>query len=301
VISNTSTILEMGRPAQYIGVYLVSTLILCILIYLYNTYNTYEGFSDPGINKTIWLLWLQGWDSAPWLALQCKTSWEIQNPGWTVTTLSKDNLNQYLSDTEFLHKDTITPQAKSDIIRLNLLNTHGGVWADATALCMQPLDSWVQDDIKPSSFWMYHGTGAGMDKENGPASWFIISVKNSYIIQKWTEACNSYWNGKSYTNNYFWMDSLFKTLYETDPQFNSEWNKVPYIFCEDTGQSHMFANGSWKENSPQLKELLASKPPRMIKLWHGRWNDTFPNPNSDDCKQSNGFYAITLATTPNTG
>ena len=29
------------------------------------------------------------------------------------------------------------------MIRLELLAEHGGVWADATMLCLRPLDSWI--------------------------------------------------------------------------------------------------------------------------------------------------------------
>jgi mannosyltransferase OCH1-like enzyme len=38
-------------------------------------------------------------------------------------------------------KPNMTIQAKSDMIRLHVLSTHGGVWADSTMLCLQPLDS----------------------------------------------------------------------------------------------------------------------------------------------------------------
>ena len=50
----------------------------------------------------------------------------------------------------------------------------GGVWADATMLCMQPLDNWVYEKVEPAGMWMYHGPGAGMPKEIGPEIWFIV-------------------------------------------------------------------------------------------------------------------------------
>ncbi len=60
-----------------------------------------------------------------------------------------------------------------------MLKNHGGVWADPTMLCLQPLSSWVEEAIKPAGLWMYHGTGGGMGKI-GPAIWFIISKKDSF-------------------------------------------------------------------------------------------------------------------------
>ena len=246
------------------------------------------------LNKTIWLLWLQGWDSAPWLAQQVKRSWEVQNPGWTVTLITQDNLKEYVTGIDYVYRDTISPQAKSDIIRLSLLHTHGGVWADSTLLCLQPLDSWAEDATKTSNFWMYHGTGGGMNIMEGPASWFIVSKKGSYIIQKWKAACDDYWKGRKSTDNYFWMDALFKELYTGDTEFKRQWDAVPYISCEAEGQAHMFADGTWKENTESIKQILDASPPRVVKLWDKRWTETFPVID-ERCKESNGYYAIQKA------
>ena len=280
------------RLYQYKYYLLIS---ICIVLYIYYYKKSYEGFEVKNINKTIWLLWLQGWDSAPWLAQQVKQSWEINNPGWTVALVTNDNLKTYVTDIDYVYRDTISPQAKSDIIRLALLNKYGGVWADATLLCMKPLDSWVQDAIQPSSFWMYHGTGGQMDIKHGPASWFIVSVAGSPIISKWKAGCDAYWKDRNSTGDYFWMDGIFKRLFETDQQFKNEWDRVPYISCEDKGQSHMFAEGAWKENTKEVKQLLDTNPPHVIKLWHGRWNDEFPDITSERAKQSNGYHAIQIA------
>jgi mannosyltransferase OCH1-like enzyme len=112
-------------------------------------------------------LWLQGWDKAPWHINKVKESWQKYNSEWNIELVSEDNLSKYIN---IKLPNNITPQAKSDIIRLNLLYEHGGVWADATMLCLMPLDLWLFEVIQPSSFWMYHGR----DNCTGPASWFII-------------------------------------------------------------------------------------------------------------------------------
>jgi hypothetical protein len=267
---------------------------LIILYFLWRNRLIYEGYQDTPINKTIWLLWLQGWDSAPWLAQQVKKSWELKNPGWTVALITNDNLKDYVTGIDYVYRDTISPQAKSDIIRLSLLQSHGGVWADATLLCLQPLDSWVEEAIEASNFWMYHGTGGGMDIMQGPASWFIVSKKGSYIISKWKAACDEYWKERSSTDNYFWMDALFRGLYEGDTEFKKQWDAVPYISCEAEGQAHMFAEGSWKENTESIKKIIKDSPPRVVKLWEKRWTDAFPTID-DKTKESNGYYAIQKA------
>ena len=142
---------------------LVCLIFFIIVFMAFLLFRKGEGFQNPEINKTIWLLWLQGWDKAPWLPHQIKRSWEVKNPDWNVRLITRDNLKDYVTDIDYVYQDSISPQAKSDIIRLSLLKNHGGVWADATLLCMQPLDNWVNDAIAPSNFWMYHGTGGQMD------------------------------------------------------------------------------------------------------------------------------------------
>jgi hypothetical protein len=247
------------------------------------------------LEKNIFILWLQGWDNAKWLNKQVAESWEINNPGWKVHYIDFDNLKNYVSDIDYIYDTTknITHQAKSDIIRLSLLKNHGGVWADATMLCMQPLDNWVYEAIEPAGLWMYHGDGGNM-KATGPASWFIVSKKDEYMITKWKNLCDVYWNMRNSAHIYAWMDVLFRHLFETDSVFNSLWKKVPYLYCELDGQSHTLAHHKMNRNTPHIKQLFLEKPPYALKLWKD-WNDMFPNVNNIHCQTSNGYYAIQMS------
>lgn len=248
--------------------------------------------------KNIFLLWLQGWDNAKWINKQVAESWEINNPGWRIHFIDLENLKDYVSDIDYIYdtNKTITPQAKSDIIRLSLLKNHGGVWADATMLCMQPLDHWIYDTIEPAGLWMYHGTGAGMSMEFGPASWFIVSKPNEYMITKWKESCDEYWKNNNCVDDYSWMDHLFRKLFETDDTFKELWIKSPYLYCELDGQAHTIAydNHRMDGNTPHIKKLFLEKPPYALKFW-SYWNDLFPNIDTEACQNSNGYYAIQMS------
>ena len=280
---------------------LLSFILMCSFIFYLFSNLTKESLvpQTSSLNKTVWILWLQGWENAPWLSQQVAESWRVKNPGWKVVLLNENNLKDYLDDVNFLARESISPAAKSDIVRLNMLYKHGGVWADATLLCMRSLDVWVDKAVNPSNFWMYHGNGAGMKSEEGPASWFMISKARSYIISKWKHACNEYWEKNDSTENYFWMDGLFKILYENDKEFKRQWDATPYIDAEDPGQSHLFANGSWSENTEELKNLLDESPPHVLKLWNGRWEAKCPDDAlTPECLNSNGYYAIQVALRP---
>ena len=50
--------------------------------------------------------------------------------------------------------------------------------------------SLVFEAMSKSGIWMYHGHGAGLKSNLGPASWFIISKKNGYLISKWKRYCD---------------------------------------------------------------------------------------------------------------
>ena len=117
------------------------------------------------MNKTIFLLWLQGWENAPYLQKEVAKSWEIQNPTWKVEYVTLSNLKQYVTDIDYIYDKTkqFIPQTISDIIRISLLYNHGGVWADATMLCMQPLDGWVNDNLLFNNIWMYYRKKGGAE------------------------------------------------------------------------------------------------------------------------------------------
>ena len=249
------------------------------------------------VSKNIFILWLQGWDTAPWLHKTVVESWKLNNPDWTVHLIDFTNLKDYVQDIDYIYdtRKNISPQAKSDIIRLSLLKNHGGVWADATMLCMQPLNHWVHEAVEPSGLWMYHGPGRfGMDAELGPASWFIISEKDSFLIREWKHACDKYWTENHCTNNYFWMDTLFEHLYLSNDAFKQSWLKVPYLYCELDGQSHTLDHHKMDGNTPDLKRLFFEKPPYALKFW-SYWHNIFPDVTTERCMNSNGYYAIEMS------
>ncbi len=252
--------------------------------------------NKSNMDKNIFLLWLQGWDNARYLQKQVAESWKINNPEWKIHYIDINNIKNYVDDIDYLFDKNkqITFQAASDIIRLSLLNKYGGVWADATMLCMQPLDHWVFEAVEPGGIWMYHGLGGGLPKEIGPASWFIISKKEDYIISKWKEACDYYWYNNNTANDYFWMDLLFKRLLFDDEIFKNKWLKVPYIYCGLDGQSATLATHKIENDTPHIKKLLEEAPPYALKM-QDYWNFMFPDKNSDLCKKSNGYYAIQLS------
>lgn len=210
------------------------------------------------IPKIIWILWFQGWENAPDLVKIVRQTWYIHNPDWIIMSLDESNLRYYLTNYPL---PNTTIQAKSDIIRLDLLSTYGGVWADATMACMQPLDPWVEQATGPSGFWMYHGR----DKGRGPASWFMMSRSDSYIINKWNEICKRFWGSNPWHIEYFWMDRLFAYLAINDSKFLEEWKKVPFLDCSKYGSAHCVGGRAYLYDR-EVIDYIRQNPPFAIKL-----------------------------------
>jgi len=262
---------------------IIVVLLLLLLLPKQSFFKITQKKNPPG--KTIWILWLQGWDDAPWYIHKIKESWIKYNPEWNVELVSEKNLSDYINIKIPINA---SHAAISDIIRLNLLFTHGGVWADSTMVCMMPLDLWVYDVLQPSGFWMYHG--GNTNSLDTPASWFIISMKHNYLITQWRNSCNNYWKNRDSAHQYFWMDELFMNLINTDSIFTNMWRNTPYLNCEDEGQAHMLA-GKYFDNDSNLKEILCNKPPFAVKLSrHG-----VPDEITEEFKNTNMYFAIDCA------
>ena len=248
------------------------------------------------LEKNIFMLWLQGWENAPWLQKQVAESWEYNNPDWKIHYIDLTNLKNYVNDIDYVYDSSknMSPQCMSDAIRISLLKNHGGVWADSTMLCMQPLDHWVFEAVEPAGLWMYHGHGANLPKEIGPAIWFIVSKKDDYMINQLKKRCDDYWKSTIQIYNSFWLDNWFRDVLVSDEKFIDLWMKVPYLYCELDGQSHTLAHHGMEGNTPHIKQLFLEKPPYALKFWK-HWSGIFPDVNSDRCRNSNGYYAISLS------
>ena len=112
------------------------------------------------------------------------------------------------------------------IIRVNLLNKYGGVWADATIFCNQPLDDWLYNYMDVGLFCFKYNFRSGLEKYK-LGNWFFASEKNNYLINTFAKAYNKHWQNKI-MDHYFGFHFLFNKLCKTDKKFNKMFKKIPY-------------------------------------------------------------------------
>jgi hypothetical protein len=204
---------------------------------LINTYNAKYSFeSYKSVNKNIFILWYQGFDNAPFIVKKCLKSWKDKNPGWNIIELHQNNLANWIDINHNFPKidlNSMHLQAYSDIIRIHILEKHGGCWCDATLFCAEPLDNWLHK-YTSSGFFAFTNPGGKYDTNRMLSSWFLYGEKDNYIIKAWKNETVKFWNEANIIKNfrnvnyykYFWFHMLFTNLYNTDVNFRGIWDST---------------------------------------------------------------------------
>lgn len=150
---------------------------------------------EAGFPKRVWFLWLQGMDDAPRTVRECHARWRAQSPGWDLMTLDARNVADWVGTADLRWMSKLPAPQMADAIRLSLLSVHGGVWADATVWCAQPLDQWLPGLL-----------GSGCFAFNSPSrdklmsTWFLASYPGNYLFLALRDAVAEHWRDHRYHN-----------------------------------------------------------------------------------------------------
>lgn len=181
--------------------------------------------------KNIWCLWLQGRDdpNMPKLNQICLKAWEELNPSWDFHFLDRSNVISIFPEFDALisrQNKNRSNAAKSDLIRLLLLERFGGVWVDASVYPMLPLDQFLPHLYRKSDFFAYKFPERSIDKKLGNrdyASWFLASKKtNNYIIKEWKNAFLKTFISIERPWKYYTVHETLCNLKDSNPRINSE-------------------------------------------------------------------------------
>lgn len=186
---------------------------------------------DFGNQKIIWQYWGQGVqdNSLPEVVKICFNSVDKHKDEFQVIRLDDTNYSEYIDFPEFVQEKVKSGQFKrtffSDLLRLALLDTYGGVWLDATILQTGPLDS----KLLELPYFMYQRD----EKEENKKSWensysyywgwgerFKVRVLNSIIYAKqgnelindMYQLMNYYWKTQTEIIDYFFFQILYNEL-----------------------------------------------------------------------------------------
>lgn len=187
------------------------------------------------IPKNVWFLWFQGYENAPLLVKKCWETWKKHNPDWNLVFLCEANLSQYIDlDPSAEHLSKLGMVQKSDLVRLQLLYKHGGIWVDSTCFCTKPLNSWI-DSYFDSGFFAFRNPG----RDRLLSNWFLAASKDNIIAYRLYELLFAYFTTNEYRNVYndkpmkllakflcrttkttkFWFNPLFTKILKFYPHY----------------------------------------------------------------------------------
>jgi hypothetical protein len=164
-------------------VFIFVGLILSILSFLFKQK---ESFNK--VPKKIWSYW-DNPDKIPKSVKLCMESWKKHNPDYEIILLNKYNYKGFITIPDEIrnHPHYNDSQARfSDLVRLYVLEEHGGIWIDASVLVKEGFDNWLFP--KYAEFAGYYMKSITSDpKYPALESWFLAANKNSNFIKLWKQ------------------------------------------------------------------------------------------------------------------
>jgi hypothetical protein len=228
------------------------------------------------VPRRIWMYWHDGWETAPEIAQLCLRSWRARNPGYDVQALDFETLKSVL-DQPPAQKDMNFVRGYANRVRLRLLRTHGGVWADATNFCLRPVEPWIQERTAPSGLFAYTLPNA----ERLLATWFMAAAPQAPLMAAWEHLMTRYFaaierDGRD-VHGYFFMPYIFEYAMTSHPELAAQWARMPKVPINDIGKAAHVARLNEEEDSgplgegklAKIREALAATPMQKL-TWKGQ-------------------------------
>lgn len=185
--------------------------------------------------RHIWLYWHDGWDDAPEVAKLCLRSWQIRNPGCAVHALGHASLGSVLANPP-MHRKASKLNGFANRVRLRLLRTHGGVWADATLFCCTPLEAWLPMLMPPARMFAF----AAPAPDRIVSTWFLASVAHAPLMRAWERVLAAYFerleSDQRWIHAYFVMAYILEYIATRHPGLAATWQAMPKVPAPESGR-----------------------------------------------------------------
>ena len=207
-------------------------------IVMYRTVLQREVISFPIIHpkfnidfeSVTWTLWLQGIDKAPEIVKLCVHSFN-NIKGRDLIFLNEANISEYVNIPDAIldkyHSGVISATAFSEIVRLEILATYGGLWLDSTIF----IPSGLKYEFSELSFF---SPKAKVEKEFGELfghfAMFMLYCESNYApIVNVRNKLLTYWTRYNSQIDYFIVDYFFEYEYENNSKFQQDVELNPVI------------------------------------------------------------------------
>lgn len=252
-------------------------ILLVIYIFFYN--KRIEGYISS-IPRIIWTFWDN--ENIPDVVQKCIHTWKKYNPQHKIIVLSKTNLTNYL-DVDFSKIKHISdsPEKYSDMVRLHILSKYGGIWCDASVICMKSYDSWIpyiqaENDADFVGFYIDSFTLPEL-KQSSPVieNWFFACKEKSIMVNDWLK---EFLRISEYNTVEQYVDSV------KDEGVNIQNISSPTYLSMHVACQKVLQKG---ENRPYHFALLKAEDTAFKYLTKNDWDSEKAIKNILDCKNDN--------------
>ena len=113
----------------------------------------------------------------------CLTNMRRLNPDWQVVIANRSTCEAICDKQCPTGMSNWRQQSVSDWFRLQCLAAHGGVWLDATCLCLKPLEAWVDVNLPG----VLQGFEAPIKKKGLLENWALACPPGCLFVQAWAK------------------------------------------------------------------------------------------------------------------
>jgi len=152
--------------------------------------------------KVVWMFWDK--PKIPPLVEMCRETFEMKNPGWKVIVVHPKNIFDYLYRTDLpeLWEKFARPAHQSDAARVSLLCRYGGVYTDATVVCLKPLDEIWEKLSGEKRFWGFMYEGRPKNHRERMCCWFMAAKKPFHVMYEWKQEIHRLMSGRTSTRKF---------------------------------------------------------------------------------------------------
>ena len=170
------------------------------------------------------VFWAQGIETAPPIVRRCADEVRRLHRDGDVLFLDEAAAREHVTVPAMVARNAGRDWTRlSDLLRLELLSTYGGVWMDATCLPRARMQD-VVPDLLGSGFFAF------TFRRGRLGNWFLASEPNHYVVAMLREAHYEYWQAYDHVVDYYLFHHLFEMLYLLDERFAAHWDATPRRF-----------------------------------------------------------------------
>jgi hypothetical protein len=138
------------------------------------------------------------------------------------------------------------PAHRSDLIRVSLLERHGGIWVDATAYVPRRLTEPVTAKLRAGALYLRWG---GQQISN----WFIAARRGNPLIALQRAALEAWWGERDELPDYFLYHRIHEALIAEDPDARRVARAMPRV---STIPSHLLQLAMLRPYDPDEVQLI---------------------------------------------